>query len=362
MTQSSGFFDPGGYTRAQIAAAFGRFLGNGYIPGYLYALNVYQHTAPDMSVNVNTGGCAIEGYWHISDAVVNLAIEAADATHPRIDRIVARLTTTGSPGSIVLAVLKGTAQTPAVAPTRTWASPTYELVLADVLVVVGTTAITTAMITDKRADDTLCGAARPAYVGKTAAANVAMAGFKLTGCANPSGVADGDNKGARDAAILVAVPSQAGHSGKFLSTNGTVTSWQPQGAVFKAIASDTLATSRDTEVAITTSAYTLTKLVTTPQQHIAGGVYRVKFTLRTWGSIPEHAYAKIYVNGIVAGTERHQTHNGDAGPGYSVEYSEDLTIAAAGPATIAVWCYRTGESFSYLSNFRVYCTDTVPWT
>jgi hypothetical protein len=190
-----------------------------------------------------------------------------------------------------------------------------------------------------------------------------MAGFKLTGCANPAADQDCDTLAARNAALLLKVPAQTGHSGKFLSTNGTITSWQPQGAVFRAIASDTLATSSDVAVSITETAYTLKKMVTTPQQHMASGVYRVRFTLHTVdGSGTEHVFGRIYVNGVAAGTARDLTSNGDGGPGYSVTYVEDITILAAGPATIAIWCYKTGPGTAEVLNFRVYCTDTVPWT
>lgn len=360
MTQTSGFFDPGGYDRATIAQAFGRYLGNGYVPGYLNRLAVTQHTAPNMSVNIDTGGSIIEGYWHDNDASVNLTIDAADPSNPRIDLIVARLTTTGSPGSIELAVHKGTAATPAVAPSRTWASPIYEIVLAYVSVAAGTTAITTAMITDKRGDQTLCGAARPYAVGKNAYWDVIMNGYKLTGCANPSAAGDGDTKGARDAAILVAVPSQAGNTGKFLTTNGSATSWAAQAAFFLASASDTLVTSNDTAVTIVATSYALMKSQNTPIVHLAGGVYRVKFSLLAPGIATKHVYGKIYVNGIAVGTERH-LQGSVSGP-QTVEYSEDITITAAGGAAIQIYCYQSGAvEVGQLLNFRIYCTEAIPW-
>jgi hypothetical protein len=360
MTQSSGFFDPGGYTRAQIAAAFARFLGNGVAPGVGGALLVYQHTSPNMSVNVATGGMEIEGYWHDSDAVANLVIEAADVSNPRIDRIVARLTTTGSPGSIVLAVRKGTAQTPAVAPVPTWTSPTYELVLADIAVAVGTTAITTAMITSQRNNDLLCGVARPRAVGKRAYADVWMDGWKLTSLANPVSAQDADTMAARDAALLVKVPSQTGKTGMFLTTNGTVTSWAAQGGFFQAIASDTLVKSSDASVAITDGAYTIKKSASTPIVHLPNGTYRVKFSLYAYGNTNEHVYGKIYLGGIPVGTERHL--QADGGAGTTVVYSEDITVTSIGGTAIQVYCYHTGGQTAAVSNFRIYCTEAIPWT
>ena len=362
MTQTSGFYDGTGidYDRATIAAAYARFLGNGVIPTYANSLLVYQRTPNvTMGVSVTPGGCNIEGYWHTSDAAEDLTIEAAEAT-TRYDLIVAQLTTTGSPGSLVLAVHKGTAG--AGVPEATWSSPVYELVLAVITVAPTTTAITTAMISDKRADDTLCGYARPYACGKQAYANVSMAGFKLTGCANPTSDQDYDTKYARNAAILVAVPSQAGNNLKYLATNGTNTYWSAQGAFFLASASNTLVKSSDTEASITASVYTLMKTITTPIAHMAGGTYRVKFSLRNAANTNEFAYGRIYVNGVAAGTARILQ---GSGTDQTVEYSEDITISAVGGANIQVYCYHYQSSgptqSSSVLNFRVYCTEAVPW-
>jgi len=360
MTKWSGLFDGAGvdYDPPEWNAIYARFLGNGYIPAYLNELLVYKNAnlAP-MIVSVKSGGCNINGYHLFSDADEELTISTAPVSGTRIDLIVARLTTTGSPGSIDLVIHQGT--TGAGAPSPTWASPTYELVLAYITVAAGTTAITTAMISDKRSDDTLCGPARPAAVGKTAYANVAMSGYRLTGCGNPASAQDMDTMAARDAALLAKIPSQAGNTGKFLTTNGSVTSWAAQGAFFQATASNTLVKSSDTAITIVSSSYALMKSISTPIVHLPNGVYRVKFSLYVYGNVNEHAYGKIYVNGIAAGTERHL--QGDGGSGTTVEYSEDITITAAGGAAIQLYAYHTGGQLSQVLNFRIYCTEAIPW-
>jgi hypothetical protein len=72
-----------------------------------------------MNVLVATGGVQIQGYGMYSDAVETLTIAPASSTLARIDRIIARLTPTGSPGKIELAVLIGTAAASPTAPALT---------------------------------------------------------------------------------------------------------------------------------------------------------------------------------------------------------------------------------------------------
>lgn len=359
MTQASRFFDgvTAGYDRDQIAAVFKRLMGNGYFPGELNELEVYQHTAPNMIVNVKTGGCIIEGYHHFSDAVENLIIEAADVTNPRIDRIIARLTKTGSPGSIVLAVLKGTAATPAVAPALTRSGATYELSLAQVSVVVGTTAITTAMITDERDTDTVCGVARPIAAGKTAYADIAMGGFRVTGLADPASAQDADTLAARNAAILAKVPLQTSKTGLFLQTNGTTTLWNSP-VSYVATAGDTLRASSDaSKNSGAESAYVWMKTITVPLW--IGGTFRVKFSL-AGDSAAHEGYGRIYKNGVAFGTARTVTGT------TPTEYSEDLAFAAGD--TIEIWGYghyQSWDAAAVVTNFRVYCIGTViepTWT
>jgi hypothetical protein len=367
MTMEGRYFygtTPIDYDQAKIAEVNARFLGDGYIP-YLTnesLLRVYQAVSPNMSVLVESGGVSIQGYHGFNGGFTTLAIEAADVSNPRIDRVVARLTRSGiDPGTLELAILKGEAQNPAVAPTPTYvpgsSAAIYELVIADLLIPANTTTITTAMITDQRNNDLLCGPARPHAVGKQAYADIIMNGFRLTGMANPSAAQDADTLVARDAAILVAVPAQAGNSTKFLSTNGSGTYWAAQGQIFRAVASDTLVASSDVAVGISEGGYTLKKVIVTPLVHMAGGVYRVKFSLTI--NQAGDCYGKIYVNNIATGTERHFVSGGTFGG--TQEYSEDITVSGAGGAQIQIYCY-TAIAGAAVLNFRVYCTESIPWT
>jgi hypothetical protein len=79
-----------------------------------------------------------------------MTIDAADATYTRYDRIVLRSTVAGSPGSIVLAVLKGTPAASPVEPTLTQSAGVWEIPIAKVTVTATLAAIADANITDQR--------------------------------------------------------------------------------------------------------------------------------------------------------------------------------------------------------------------
>ena len=179
MTETSGFLAGGSsYSQASIAFGFGRLIKAGYLYGYLNALAVSQRGAgANMSVDVATGGAEVgsdeEIYWYKNSAVKNLAIAAADPTNPRIDRVVLRLTFTGSPGTIVAAILPGTPTGSPSAPTLTQDATTWELSLAQVAVAAGAGQVVNANITDER-DTAYCGCAGAKYLGK---ASISAAGL-----------------------------------------------------------------------------------------------------------------------------------------------------------------------------------------
>jgi hypothetical protein len=374
MTEWSGFFDgteqvPVDYTRAELAAIYARYLGNGYIPSLLNKLVVYQPAGNDanMSVNVASGGAQIEGVAYTNDAVKNLTIEAADVTHNRIDRIVLRLTTTGSPGQIRLAVVKGQAANPPVVPTRTWSTPTFELCIAYITVAVGTSAITNAMITSERDDDSVCGAARPDAVGKKAYANVDMNGFKQTGLA--LGVAATDSASMQNIANTKIDDLTQGDDntdldfstsrhgltpkgpglGKFLRDDST---WQAV-AVFKtASASDVLQKSVDTERVTTSGPFFLLANIYIPGNYNWGSVFRIRFDVKgNLGGSGYTAIGQLYFNGVAVGSELSD------GTAAYVTKTQDLGL---GPGLLQLWGRSSAPGYAaYFRNFRVYCTDTT---
>jgi hypothetical protein len=116
---------------------------------WLSGLQVIQRGAgANMSVDVNAGTCTLAGVLK-SIASANVAIDASDATNPRIDLLYVAATGT-------LTILKGTAKVVKPATETTWQkyeepypadiSTTPGLILAEILVRANTTSILNADI------------------------------------------------------------------------------------------------------------------------------------------------------------------------------------------------------------------------
>jgi hypothetical protein len=118
-----------------------------------------------MLIKVAYGYASVQGsFYHLKDnesGVKTLAIAAAHASYTRIDRVVLRRDKSASVASIVLAILAGTAAATPSAADLTRAGNVYELSLARITIPPGTLSITAGMVTDERADNTLCGLIEP---------------------------------------------------------------------------------------------------------------------------------------------------------------------------------------------------------
>lgn len=114
----------------------------------------------NMSVDVAAGGVFVastrstaQGTYHAyNDATVNVTIDAADATNPRIDRVIVQIRDEAQDAALTqndarLLVVKGTA---AASPTAPTISVADYVELAQVTVGAGVTSITNANITDQR--------------------------------------------------------------------------------------------------------------------------------------------------------------------------------------------------------------------
>ena len=124
----------------------------------------------NMTVTVGTGGAHIEGAMYINTAPLNLAVEAANASLNRIDRVVLQFNTSVSVRSIRALIRTGTAATNPVAPELRQESNLFEIALADIYVKKGATGIAQSAITDQRLNSALCGfvvAAIPSSVDTT---------------------------------------------------------------------------------------------------------------------------------------------------------------------------------------------------
>lgn len=154
---TSGFFNSidgdRRYRAENFADYFNSIISTGVFEDTIGNLSVSPNSG--MSVTIAPGKAFVNGYCMISNSAVSIAISAANSSLDRIDRIVVRLDLAGRNMDIVL--LEGTPAGMPAPPELTRNTSRYEICLAEIYVAAGTTAITEAMITDTRSDETLCG-------------------------------------------------------------------------------------------------------------------------------------------------------------------------------------------------------------
>ena len=150
------FFNSSSGDRTYNAESFEEWLKPFFISGVFNGeLQVKAQTTPDMTVKVTAGHANLDGKaatWE-TDNTMQLAVSSG--VYDRIDTVVLRRDNVNR--TISIEVVTGTASgsPQPTAPTRN--ADTFELVLAEVYVGTGVTAITQANITDKRMDSTVCG-------------------------------------------------------------------------------------------------------------------------------------------------------------------------------------------------------------
>lgn len=137
----------GSVTESQWGQMGQFWLKTGVINGQLNQLNPFADST-GMQVKIDTGLAWIQGYFYKNDTLVTLPIAAADATNPRIDRIILRVDWTAN--SIQLAILQGTPATSPTAPALTQNSAKWEISLAQVRVNATVTTIAATNVTDER--------------------------------------------------------------------------------------------------------------------------------------------------------------------------------------------------------------------
>lgn len=108
----------------------------------------------------DSGGNGIV-WWNDTEktngAKLQLTIDAADGTLNRVDRVIVEWKTTNYVDYPEIKILKGTPSSTASAQALTNNSTLRQISLAKVSIAAGTTALTPAMITDERLDETVCG-------------------------------------------------------------------------------------------------------------------------------------------------------------------------------------------------------------
>jgi hypothetical protein len=147
MAQTSWPFENIDTSETQYSQLF-RNLGQGPVEGKGFELEPYADST-GMNVKVKSGQALVRGHYYDSTGTETITIPAADATNPRIDRIVLRLDPTAN--TILLHRLAGTPNASPSAPALTQTDGAiYDLPLAQVYVAANATNIAPGDVTDER--------------------------------------------------------------------------------------------------------------------------------------------------------------------------------------------------------------------
>lgn len=150
--ESGGVYDRS-YNAEDVTSYLDKIVGSGVFPTPSTQLQVIAGTG--MQVIVKEGQGWINGHKIINTAALPLTIDTSDVLLDRIDRVIFYADTTTR--EMGISVVKGTPAISPSAPALTRSETRYEMSLATVLVTRNVTAITDAVITDTRADSTVCG-------------------------------------------------------------------------------------------------------------------------------------------------------------------------------------------------------------
>jgi len=158
MAEFSSFFNSVNsdrrYDAEQFAEYFQQFLTSGvYHKNNVPSLKVRQGTG--LQTILEPGSAFIEGYMYRNTADIVFAHDTADATNPRIDRIVLRLDRSVNARYIKAFVKKGVPAINPQPPTLQRDSIIYEISLAQVKINAGATSITS--VTDERFNPSVAG-------------------------------------------------------------------------------------------------------------------------------------------------------------------------------------------------------------
>lgn len=158
MAEESSFFnDVNGdreYDMEAFATYFKQFLSSGlYHTNNVPALLVSKGTG--LQTSMDMGSAYIEGFMYRNTEAITFLHEDADATNPRIDRIILRLDRNVNVRAINAMIKKGTPATNPQPPALTRNDVVYEISLAQVRVNAGATTI--ASIKDERLDPNVAG-------------------------------------------------------------------------------------------------------------------------------------------------------------------------------------------------------------
>ena len=150
--QSGGVYDRV-YNAEDVTSYLNKIVGNGVFPNPSNQLQVRAGTG--MQVIVKAGEGWINGHKLINTADMQISVDGPDALLNRIDRVIFYADV--STRSMGIMIKKGTNATNPTAPALVRNTTRYEMSLATVRVNKQITGIAQSMITDTRADSSVCG-------------------------------------------------------------------------------------------------------------------------------------------------------------------------------------------------------------
>ena len=156
---TSGFYDAVNqdrlYTADQMNMPYKRLVCNGVFaqPDGTASTDFQVLAGALMSVNVQPGNAIVGDKWVESDAVVPVEVAGNTSVNSRIDSIVLRVDRTMAERAASIVYRTGTAAATPEAPALVNSGGIYEFRLADITVAPSASAITQAVITDRRGSD-----------------------------------------------------------------------------------------------------------------------------------------------------------------------------------------------------------------
>ena len=157
MAFKSGFFNSVDgdrlYNADDLSLFYYGLISNGVLASPASSLAVSAGTG--MQVNVAAGRAMVNCKYFVNTESYEMTVQAADATNPRIDRVILRLNTTDRDFTILIRT--GTPAAEPTAPDLVRTGTVYELSLAKITVTANAASVTSSMITDEREDKTVCG-------------------------------------------------------------------------------------------------------------------------------------------------------------------------------------------------------------
>ncbi len=148
------FYPSVAHDRQYDATSFECWLKKFFTTG-VFANELETTVTDSLKIQVSTGYANIDGKVQFVDSAVTLAVSVGDSIYPRIDNVV--IERNDSDRIFYVKIVEGVpAATPSPA-AKVWSGTVKQLVIAQIAVAAGTTAISQSNITDTRTDTSLCG-------------------------------------------------------------------------------------------------------------------------------------------------------------------------------------------------------------